>query len=248
MSSGTESRRAGRASLPRGSLTTLQPAGFKPICNVYADAGQAVARTVRVQVSDGLTNLRLPAGVWWTYGTSVPWVGGGAVACNGALRFRYGSQGVQRTLLCDLASGEYQLPSCEHVYVDAVRYTPGTDAAAIAALGLDADLLVQAEISDSSAADYTPMILSAPSSWPGGAGVDSSAVVAVPPGAYSFDLYPDASTGGANTFELSPPGARRDFANGIIQPSGPLPVVGNTITVQARGAAPVLARLVYFVR
>lgn len=248
MATGAEPRRSGDVALARGDLLALKPPGWKSLCNVYSPDGQAVARTVRVHVSDGLANLRLPAGVWWTSGSSVAWVGGGTAACNGALRFRYGSQGVARTLVCDLASGEYQVPSCEHLYVDACRYTPGSDASAIAALGLGVDLLTAAEISDGTSADYTPMMVTAPSSWPGGAGTDSSAVVAVPPGAYAFDLFSDTVTGAANTFELSPPGARRDFAGGIMQPSGPLPVQSNTITVQARGAAPVAARLVFFVR
>lgn len=250
--SGAETRRAGRATLARGALSTLAPTSWRPLCNIFADNGNPVARTVRVQVaraasnSEAVSNFRLPAGVWWTHGSTVPWIGSSVSQCNGALRFKYGSQGVSRVLLCDLASGDYQVPSCEHLYVEAVRYTPGSDAAAIAALGLDVDSEVQAEISDGTAPDFSPMLCTAPSSW--GAGADASAVVAVAPGAYAFDLYPDAPTGAANTFEVSPPGARRDFAGGVIQPSGPLPVVSNSITVQARGAAAVSARLVYFVR
>lgn len=251
MSKGNEHRRSGRGELPRGDLSVLKPGGFKTLCNVFDDF--AAARTVRVLVtrtkqSDDPANIRLPCGVWWTRNSSVPWVGGGTSQVCGALRFRFGSQGMSRTLLCDLASGEYQIPSCEHLYVEAVRYTPGSDAAALAALGWDVDVEVQAEISDGVAHDFTPMLVTAPSSWAPGAGTDSSALVAVPPGAYAFDLYPDAPTGTANTFEVSPPGAKRDFVGGVIQPSGPLPVLSNTITVQARGAAPVAARLVYFVR
>jgi len=253
MAAGSEERRAGRAALSRGALGLVAPANWRPICNVFADAGKPVARTVRVQVaraaseSDLLPNVRFPAGVWWKLGASVAWIGEGTAQVNGALRFRFGSQGVSRTLICDLASGDYQVPSCEHLYIDAVRYTPGSNAAAIAALGFDVDTEVQAEISDGTSPDYTPMLVTAPSTW-GAAGTDASALVAVAPGAYAFDLYADAPTGVANTFEISPPGARRDFANGLIQPSGPLPVGSNAITVQARGAAPVAARLVFFVR
>lgn len=253
MAQGTEARRSGRALLPRGALLSLAPVTWKPICNVFNE-GAPVARTVRVSVardaskSDDLGNIRFSAGVWWKLGASVPWVGGGTSQCNGVLRFEFGSQGASRTLLCDLAPGDYQIPSCEHLYVEAARYTPGSDASAIAALGLDLDTEVQAEISDGTSPDFSPMVVSAPSSWPGGAGVDSSALVAVAPGAYALELYADAPTGADNAFELSPPGALRNFATGQLQPNGPLPVLSNVVTVQARGAAPVPARLVYFVR
>jgi hypothetical protein len=249
---GAETRRSGRAELARGALGALAPVKWQPLCNIFADNGKPVARTVRVSVarsendSDALANTRLPAGVWWKRGASVAWVGGGTSQCNGALRFRFGSQGAARVLVCDLASGDYQVPSCEHLYVEATRYTPGSDAAAIAALGLDVETEVQAEISDGTSPDFSPMLVTAPSSWTGGA--DASAVVAVAPGAYAFDLYADSVLGADNVFEVSPPGARRDFANSVLQPNGPLPVVSNLVTVQARGAAPVSARLVFFVR
>lgn len=253
MASGTEARRSGTTTLARGNLSVLVPSAWKAIANVFADEGKAVARTVRVKVSrsaaesDAMANVRMPCGVWWKLGASVPWVGGGTSQCNGALRFRFGSQGVSRTLVCDLASGDYQVPSCEHLYVEAVRYTPGSDASAIAALGLDVDTEVQAEITDGTSPDFSPMLVTAPSSW-GAAGADALAQVAVPPGAYAFELFADSPIGAGNTFEVSPPGATRDFTNGTYQPSGPLPLVSNLISVQARGAAPVAARLVYWVR
>jgi hypothetical protein len=252
MAQGTESRRSGRITLARGALSTLAPQKWRPLCNVQSDGGQPVSRTVRVRVassaanSDELAAFRLPAGLWWKRGASVPWVGGGTTQCNGALKFAFGSQGVSRTIVCDLASGDYQVPSCELLYVEAVRYTPGSDDAAIAALGLDIDTDVSAEISDGTAADFTPMVLTAPSSWAGTA-LEAN-TVAVPGGAYAFDLYADSPLGASNTFEVSPPGALRDFAGGVIQPSGPLPVVRNLVTVQSRGAAPVAASLVFFVR
>jgi hypothetical protein len=176
----------------------------------------------------------------------VRWVGSSTSQCNGALRFRFGSSSAARVLIADLASGDYQVPSCEHLTVDVVRYTPGSDAAAIVALGLDVPTEVQAEISDGVAPDFSPLLCTAPSSWTGT--TDASAVVAVAPGAYAFDLYSDSPIGTDNKFELSPPGALRNFADQISQPNGPLPVLSNLITIQARGAAPALARLVYFVR
>jgi hypothetical protein len=252
MAHGTESRRSNRLTLARGALSALSPDKWRGLCNVHGEAGAPVSRTVRVRVSsspgasDELAAFRLPAGIWWQRGASVPWVGGGTTQCNGALKFEFGSQGVSRTIVCDLASGDYQVPSCELLYVEAVRYTPGSDAAAIAALGLDVECEVSAEISDGTAADFTPMILTAPSSWVGTA-LEAN-TIAVPGGAYAFDLYPDSPLGAANTFEVSPPGALRDFANGLIQPAGPLPIVRNLITVQSRGAGPVGASLVFFVR
>jgi len=249
-----DSNRSGLVRLERGALSTLAPSttGWKTIASA-SDEGKPVSRTVRVAVSrqgsesEQLSNIRLPCGVWWKLGSSVPWVGEGNAQCNGALRFRFGSGAASRTLVCDLASGEYVVPSCEHLYVDAVRYTPGSDAAAIAALGLDKPTEVQAEVSDGAASDFTPMICTARSTW-GVGGADASAVVAVPQGAYAFDLYSDSPIGDANAFEVSPPGALRNFVTQVCQPYGPLPVVSNTITVQARGAAPSAARLVFFVR
>lgn len=245
-----DSRRGSQTTLERGDLSTLEPVTWKPLVNVQDN--MPMPRTVRVRVSrsrsesEALPNIRLPAGVWWRLGSSVRWVGSSVSQCNGALRFRFGSSSAARVLIADLASGDYQVPSCEHLYVDVARYTPGSDAAAIAALGLDVPTEVQGEISDGVAPDFSPLVCTAPSSWTGT--TDASAVVAVAPGAYAFDLYSDAPTGTDNKFELSPPGALRNFADQICQPNGPLPVLSNLITVQARGAAPSSARLVFFVR
>ncbi len=246
----SDERRGSSITLERGDLSTLAPKNWKSLVNVNDEYPQP--RTVRVRVSrsagesDALSNIRLPAGVWWKLGASVAWVGSSVSQCNGALRFRFGSSSAARVLIADLASGDYQVPSCEHLYVDVVRYTPGSDASAIAALGLDVPTEVQAEISDGVAPDFSPLVCTAPSSWTGT--TDASALLAVAPGAYAFDLYADSVLSADNVFEVSPPGARRDFANGVLQPNGPLPVLSNLITVQARGAAPVPARVVYFVR
>jgi hypothetical protein len=247
-----DTRRGGSATLERGALSVLEPSGtaWKSLVNVSDNL--PIPRTVRVRVSRSqseselLPNVRLPAGVWWKLGASVAWVGSSSSQCNGALRFRFGSSTASRVLIADLASGDYQVPSCEHLYVDCVRYTPGSDAAAIAALGLDKATEVQAEISDGVAPDFSPLLCTAPSSWTGT--TDAVHVVAVAPGAYAFDLYADSPIGTDNKFELSPPGALRNFADQICQPNGPLPVLANLITIQARGAAPSSARLVYFVR
>ena len=245
-----DKRRGSSTTLERGDLGALAPSTWKGLVNVHDE--QPAPRTVRVRVSrsqghsEDLDNFRLPAGVWWKVGGSVAWVGSSSSQCNGALRFRFGSSSASRVVIADLASGDYQVPSCEHLYVDVVRYTPGNNASAIAALGLDVPSEVQAEISDGVGADFSPLLCTAPSSWTGT--TDASALIAVAPGAYAFDLYADSVLSADNVFELSPPGARRDFAAGVLQPNGPLPVLSNTITVQARGAAPVAARLVYFVR
>lgn len=243
-------RRGNRLTLERGDLSTLFPVKWRPLCNV-SDAAP-ISRTVRVRVSrsagesDDLPNIRLPAGLWWRLGASVPWVGSSSSQCNGALRFRFGSSEAARVLITDLASGDYQVPSCEQLYIDVCRYTPGSDAAAIAALGFDVPTEVQAEISDGNSADFSPMLCTAPSSWTGT--TDASAVLAVPPGAYAFELFSDSPIGSGNVFELSPPGALRNFDDGVYQPSGPLPVLSNLINVQARGAAPLASRLVFWVR
>jgi hypothetical protein len=245
-----DTRRGSQLTLERGELGTLEPMNWKSLVNVNSEL--PAPRTVRVRVSrsrsesDSLPNIKLPAGVWWRLGSSVRWVGSSASQCNGAIRFRFGSSSAARVLIADLASGDYQVPSCEHLYVDVVRYTPGSNAAAIAALGLDVPTEVQAEISDGVAPDFSPLFCTAPSSW---ADVtDERAVIAVAPGAYAFDLYADLPTGIYNKFEISPPGALRNFADGVLQPPGPLPVLSNVISVQARGVAPVTASLVFFVR
>lgn len=245
-----DKRRGSQTTLERGDLSTLEPKSWKPLVNVNDEVPQP--RTVRVRVSrsrsesDALPNIRLPAGLWWRLGSSVRWVGSSLSQCNGALRFQFGSSSAARVLIADLASGDYQVPSCEHLTVDVVRYTPGSDAAAIAALGLDVPTEVQAEISDGVAADFSPLLCTAPSSWTGT--TDASALLAVAPGAYQFELFADSPIGTGNVYELSPPGALRNFSDGVYQPSGPLPVLGNFITVQARGAAPLAAKLVYWVR
>jgi hypothetical protein len=245
-----DDRRGSQTTLERGDLSALEPAKWKTLVNVRDTDPRP--RTVRVAVaasrgeSDALPNIRLPAGVWWRRGSSVRWVGSSVSQCNGALRFRFGSSAAARVLIADLASGDYQVPSCEHLHVDVVRYTPGSDAAAIAALGLDVPTEVQAEISDGVAPDFSPLLCTAPSSWTGT--TDASALLAVAPGAYAFELFADSPIGTGNVFEVSPPGALRDFSTPAYQPSGPLPVVSNLITVQARGAAPLSARIVYWVR
>lgn len=245
-----DGRRGSQTTLERGNLSVLEPVNWKPLVNVKDES--PVSRTVRVRVSrsrgesDALPNIRLPAGLWWRLGASVRWVGSSVSQCNGALRFRFGSSSAARVIIADLVSGDFQVPSCEHLYVDCVRYTPGSDAAAIVALGLDVPTEVQAEISDGVATDFSPLICTAPSSWTGT--TDASAVLAVAPGAYAFELFADSPIGSGNAFEISPPGALRNFSDGLYQPSGPLPVLSNTITVQARGAAPLSAQLVYWVR
>lgn len=243
--------RSGSQALALGTLGLTAPERFLTLCSVV-DEGSPRPRTVRIVVAksgqdEAIWQHHLPAGAWFYGDGTVPWVGS---SMCGVLRFRFGSQGVLRTLFADMRGGEYQIPPCESVIVDVARYTPSTDAAALAAAGFPAgsQLDVIGEITDGTSEDFTPMQFTAPSSW-GAGGADASARIFAPPGAYAFELYPDSPLAPNNTFEVSPPGARRDFANGLNQPaSSPLPVVSAAVTVQARGAAPQPCKLVFFVR
>ena len=254
MTRGPEIRRSGRATLLRGELYAREPTGWKTVCSVFSDEGKAAARTVRVHVSrgtevDALSQTRLPCGVWWTRPYTVPWVGAALEQCNGALRFRFGSAGMSRTLLCDLASGDYQIPSCEHLYVDCVRYTPGYEESIISDLGLDS-VEVEAEISDGTSQDFSPMILTAPSSWVLAGGEEEfwGNGIAAPNGAYAFELYPDESgTEDRNSFSIFMPGAVRDFVGGWT-PSGPLPLVNDIVWIDCKDNNPNNVSLVFFVR
>lgn len=247
--------RAGSASLALGELGALAPLQFLPVCSVQ-DEGRPRPRTVRIRIAkqgeeESNINHHLPGGVYWRSDSSAAWVGSSVTAMCGLVRFVYGSQGMLRTLLCDLQGGEYQIPPCEYLTVTAARYTPSTDAAALAAIGFPAGSVLECagEIADGCAEDFTPMMYTAPSSWPGGAGTDALARVHAPPGAYAFELYPDTALAAQNTFEVSPPGARRDFANGVwTPPTTPLPLLSSSVAVQARGSSPQRCKLVFFVR
>jgi hypothetical protein len=245
--------RTGTSALPLGELGAVKPALWQSVCN--NDDTTPRPRTVRIHVArtewtDQLIHERLPAGVWWEYGDSARWIGVGDDAQCGALRFRYGSSGVQRMVICDLAAGEYVVPACEYLSVEATRYTPSANLARLQELGYTSEIEVSGEIVDGAVADYTPLVFTAVSSWPQGesAEPDYASVCACPPGAYSFELFADFPSAPNNTFEVSLPGALRSFENGVHQPVSPLPVVAPYVRVQCRGTEPQPCRIVFFVR
>lgn len=248
-------RRAGTQSLPLGELGAVEPGKWLSVCSLVEDKAPK-ARTVRIQVArtetvEALYHERLPAGVWWGHHDSAPWIGAGSDAQCGALRFRYGSVGVQRMLITDLASGEYQIPACEYLTVEAVRFTPSTDEARLIELGYAGDIEVAGEIVDGAIADFSPMQVTALSPWASSEfpDVDRASVVAVPPGAYAFELFPDFPVATDNAFEVSIPAAIRSFADGTQQPpTSPLPVVSPFVRVQCRGQYPQPCRIVFYVR
>ena len=121
--------RAGTTELPVGALGALFPTRWYPVASI-GDPGTPKARTVRCRVSqqayvEPLYSSGLSAGVWWKPDdTFTTWAGS---LYHGVLRFRYGYQGMLRNLYCDLRSGEYQIPPCEYLTVEATRYTPAQD-------------------------------------------------------------------------------------------------------------------------
>jgi hypothetical protein len=249
-------RTSGTQSLPLGELSAVAPSSWLAICSLMDPSPRP--RTVRIHVgraewTEPHFHERLPAGVWWAHGDSFPWIGWGAEAQCGALRFRYGSQGVQRVLLADLASGEYQIPACEYLAVEATRYTPSDDLQRLTDRGYASELEVSGEIVDGTIADFTPLMLTAPSSWYASedpqVNLNRSSLCACPPGAYAFELYPDSPWVENNAFEVYYPGAVRSFADSVqLPPASPLPVVAPFVGVQCRGTEPQPCRLVFFVR
>jgi hypothetical protein len=254
--------------LDPGSLGALAPVRWVSLAQAgrlmsasmegVRDQRVAKPRTVRVRVgrqADDAPDVayRLPAGVWWrpesdddaidsSFATFV-----GAPAL-GVLRFTYGSAEIQRTLFCDLASGEYVLPPCDFVTVSAARYTPQVDAVdefGNAHLVDRVPVEVVADIADGNAIDFTPMILTAPAPDVGWA--SNVAKVACPPGAYAFDVLPNDPSD-AGRVEVFAPGAVRDFDSGQwTPPTTPLPVVSPWISLRATGAGR-RCKIVFFVR
>lgn len=248
---------AGTVSLPVGAAGQLTPRHWLPVCSDL-DRKSPRPRVVRVRVTreatgDELYSARLPAGVWWSapapegidYGIdeSHNWVGSLQTGQCGVLRFSFGSQQMQRELYTDLAGGEYVIPACEYIKVDVARYTPGADVDPNGAR-----MECAAEIADGSAIDCTPLMLTAPSTWRGYEGDPAHAIVAAPPGAYAYDIYPD-DFANARSYVLSEPGALRDYAGGLITPpTTPLPLLRSSVHVRSSGGAPTGCKLVFFVR
>lgn len=223
------------------------------------DAGgtvEAVARSVRVRVAkasyaDSILQASLFAGVWWAPDdTYAKWVGANHPYC-GVIRFEYGYRGLQRTLYCDLRSGEYQIPPCEFLRVTASRYTPAVDQGGEFPYEVDrTSFQIEGEIADGVAADFTPMVHTAPSSWLNTDPLEYVRVAA-PPGAYAFEVYPDHPGDAAgNVFTTRNPSSVRDYVDGVwLPPSSPLPLLESFVELNA-GDNPVLrgCKLVFFVR
>lgn len=255
--------RSGTVQLPVGDLGAVKPSRWYPVASVGdlagADGGrvQAIARSVRVRVAkaswiDPIVQASLFAGVWWAPDeTFSAWIGSNHPYC-GALRFEYGYRGLMRTLYTDLRSGEYQIPPCEFLRVTATRYTPATDQGGEFPYTVDrTEFQVEGEIADGVAADFTPMVLTAPSSWLNTDPLEY-AKVAAPPGAYAFEVYPDRSDADleGNVFTTRNPSSTRDYVGGVwLPPSSPLPLLESYVEINNAGD-PVLrnCKLVFFVR
>jgi hypothetical protein len=246
--------RAGTVELPTGDLGAQFPSRWYPVASVE-DPGKPKARTVRVRVSktaaqDVLQSSSLLAGGWWAPDDTFSiW----HQKYHGVLRFEYGYEGMLRTLFCDLRSGEYQIPPCEFVRLTATRWTPAIDI-----VGEFQELVdltpyqIEGEISDGVAADFTPMLFTMPSFWNLQEDNWQQNRIAVPPGAYAFDVLPDEVTtaygAASQRFEVSTPGAVRDFANGEWFPHGPLPLLEDSVTITVRDGDPMSCRVVFYVR
>jgi hypothetical protein len=245
--------RSGTVELPTGDLGTHWPTRWYPVAAVE-DPGHPKARTVRVRVSktaalDVLHSSSLIAGGWWAPDESYAlW----HQKYHGVIRFEYGYAGMLRTLFCDLRSGEYQIPPCEFVRLTATRYTPAVDI-----IGEFQELVdltpyqIEGEIADGVAADFTPMLFTVPSFWTLQEDNWQQNRIAVPPGAYAFDLLPDYAVGSypaAGRFEVSFPAVVRDCSTGEWFPSGPVPLIEDSVIVTVKDQRPQDCRLVFYVR
>jgi hypothetical protein len=246
--------RSGTQQLPTGDEGSLSPKRWYPVASV-GDAGDAksAARSVRVRVGKAsydtaLYQASLPAGIWWAPdGDHQPWIGADYL---GVIRFQYGYEGMLREIYCDLRSGEYQIPPCEFLRVEASRYTPAVTHGGEFPFTVDTTpYVIEGEIADGVAADFTPMMLTAKSKW-GAVTAGQFAQVAAPPGAYAFEIYPSASDVdfSGNTFATREPGSVRDFVEGLwLPPSSPLPLINSHVRVST-GDVSRSCDLVFWVR
>lgn len=239
--------RSGTARLPVGLPGLRAPATWMPVCSVQSDGVRP--RVVRVRVSerqqdDPLFQWSLPAGVWWSKpSTTKPFIGDvGAFGRCGVIRYTYGSHGVQRTIMHDLRSGEYQIPPCEYLNVEAARYTPGS---AVYPSGFP-DMECAAEITDGITPDFTPMLFTAPTPEDN-YGSPETIGCCVPPGAYAVEVY--SEKGGASRVVLSSPIAIRDYSTGEFSPPySPLPLSTDVVFVRAGKSQAMPVNLVFFIR
>ena len=259
-----EQSRSGKVSIPVGPEGALKPTEWKAVCSI-GNSGESgsKARSVRIRVGKGddtqpLFQASLVAGVWWTPDDDyTAWTGSVHPYC-GVLRFEYGYQGMQREIFTDMRSGEYQIPPCEFLRVTAARYTPAVSQGGEFPYTVDTTpYVVEGEIADDVATDFSPMLFTAPSYW-GDADAGDYLKIAAPPGAYAFDVYPDLSTGGdsfpdppdGGAFYTRNPASIRDLVNGIwLPPSSPIPLIESYVEI-AVGDNPTLRNcsIVFFVR
>jgi hypothetical protein len=245
--------RSGTVSLPTGDEGSTSPKRWYPVASVgELGAGVDAARSVRVRVGKAsyaspLHQASLPAGVWWQPEPDfAKWIGD---SYFGAIRFLYGYKGLLREIYCDLRGGEYQIPPCEFLRVEATRYTPAVTTGGEFPFDVDhTPYVIEGEIADGMAPDFTPMQFTARSQW-GDLEADEYAKVAAPPGAYAFEVYarsPAPSTG--NRFTTLSPASVRDFVDGVyLPPSSPLPLI-NAYALIAAGSVLRDCDLVYWVR
>lgn len=212
--------------------------------------GKSLPRVVRVEVNGGdepgvvdditraQSGSRIGAGVWWTTdqgGVPAPWIGGGA------LRFRFGSR-LLRTIYVDLARGEYQLPPCESVAVDAAVWNPMPSVGERSLV-----TYVSAEVEDGSIADPSPMLVHARRIVPAGQGV---IYCFAPPGAYAVDVAPDMSV--PVTLSSPPHRAFRHLAAHAWDPPYSPILIGTEpygrIRLESAAAGEWLASLVFWIR
>lgn len=198
---------------------------------------QQVPRVLRVQMqllARDLNDFRRAeltlqvgsAGVWWNReGPSgnpadeiaSPWDGGAA------LQIETGTIGAaSRQIWADLRAGEYVLPPCTHARISAARWGIGGEGDMVSAR-----LEVTAEIADGVLTDSTPLMLTASryasNTHPNLPRVSAS--VAVPPGAYAWDV--GTSYEAAIEAYCGQIYALRDRARGVwAPPYFPLPIVG----------------------
>jgi hypothetical protein len=145
---------SGNAALPApgaaGSVLTPQ---WKAVVALSAPA--AAPRVLRIALSESGTNApQSPRQLGFNGGWYAP--PGNAFAQlreAGLMRITYGGPGCQRVIEADLLAGDYCLPPCRNVKVEAGRYAPSASALGYAVGDVD----VQAEISEGVASDYRPL-------------------------------------------------------------------------------------------
>lgn len=230
------------------SAAGTRPNAWESIVSLTGD--KARARVLRIQVSnvDSLDVNGDPerSGIGFYGGDPSP-LSGGSTCCNdnndhGTLRIKYGGR-LSRTLYADLQSGDYFLPCCENVSVEASRWNTAATTG-----GYAVEVAVELLPADGAAGDYKPLTLTG---W-GLHAFGADKLMRIPNGAYAFDLqtermqnayplyptYTDWDWDGANgpIFETTMGGlyvlrnfqTREEFPGGMIPLSGPAMATGQS--------------------